>query len=72
MSGGTKNELKKEAVKAIREGKRTKINRNNFVEAKGRERTEKGWGKGIKMFSLNFFLNCYFLQFENVSKNCQK
>jgi hypothetical protein len=55
MSGGTKNELKKEAVKAIREGKRTKINRNSFVEAKGRERTEKGWGIGIKMFSLNFF-----------------
>jgi hypothetical protein len=72
MSGGTNNELKKEAVKAIREGKRTKINRNSFVEAKGRERTEKGWGIGIKMFSLIFFLNCYFLQFENVSKNCQK
>jgi hypothetical protein len=30
-------QLKKEAVKGLREWKRTKINRNSFVEAKGRK-----------------------------------
>ncbi|KAJ3626029.1 hypothetical protein MTP99_016556 [Tenebrio molitor] len=39
-------QLKKEAVKALREWKRTKINRNSFVETKGRERTEKERGGG--------------------------
>ncbi|KAH0816906.1 hypothetical protein GEV33_005884 [Tenebrio molitor] len=34
-------QLKKKAVKALREWTRTKINRNSFVEAKGREKTEK-------------------------------
>jgi hypothetical protein len=34
-------QLKKEAVKALRKWKKTKINRNSFVEAKRRERTEK-------------------------------
>jgi hypothetical protein len=38
--------LKKEAVKAFREWRRTKINRNSFVEAKGRETTEKERGGG--------------------------
>jgi hypothetical protein len=33
--------LKKEAVKALKEWKRTKSNRNSFVETKGRERTEE-------------------------------
>jgi hypothetical protein len=39
-------QLKKEAVKALREWKRTKINRNSFAEKKGRERTEKERGGG--------------------------
>jgi 23S rRNA pseudoU1915 N3-methylase RlmH len=39
-------QLKKEAVKALREWKRTKITRNGFVEAKGREITEKERGGG--------------------------
>jgi 5-methylcytosine-specific restriction endonuclease McrBC GTP-binding regulatory subunit McrB len=34
-------QLKKEAVKGLRKWKKTKINRNSFVEAKRRERTEK-------------------------------
>jgi hypothetical protein len=39
-------QLNKEAVKALREWKRTKINRNSFAEKKGRERTEKERGGG--------------------------
>jgi hypothetical protein len=39
-------QLKKETVKALREWKRTKINRNSFVETKGRKRTEKERGGG--------------------------
>jgi hypothetical protein len=40
MCGGTKNvnKLKKETVKALREWKRTKINKNSILEAKRRER----------------------------------
>jgi hypothetical protein len=34
-------QLKKESVKGLRKWKKTKINRNSFVEAKRRERTEK-------------------------------
>jgi hypothetical protein len=45
-------QLKKEAVKALREWKRTKINRNSFVEAKGRERTEK---ESLPIFTLKRF-----------------
>jgi hypothetical protein len=40
--------LKKEAVKALREWKKTKINRNSFKEAKGRERTVKERGGGLE------------------------
>jgi hypothetical protein len=39
-------QLKKEPVKALREWKRTKITRNGFVEAKGREIAEKERGGG--------------------------
>jgi hypothetical protein len=45
-------QLKKEAVKALRKWKRTKINRNSFVEAKGRERTEK---ESLPIFTLKRF-----------------
>jgi hypothetical protein len=38
--------MKKEAVKALREWKRTNIDKNTFLEAKGRERTEKERGGG--------------------------
>jgi hypothetical protein len=40
----------------LRELKRTKINKNSFVEAKGeKEQKRKGWGIGIRM--------CLFLEF---------
>jgi hypothetical protein len=43
-------QLKKEAVKALKEWRRTKSNRNSFVETKGRERTQEERGGGWEYF----------------------
>jgi hypothetical protein len=56
-------QLKKETVKALREWKRTKINRNSFVEAKEREKQRR---KGVRDRNKLFFWKCRLM----FKKNC--